>query len=69
MKNFDNFVGKAKKIFWGPRFLENLKNCQKKLIKKNFEKTIKSVPCFRIWGHFPPFRVIGFRVVFHRSVL
>ena len=27
-----------------------------------------SVTCFRIWGHFPPFRVLGFGVIFHRSM-
>ena len=27
------------------------------------------VPCFRIWGHFPLFRVLGFGVIFCCSVL
>ena len=26
------------------------------------------VPCFRIWGHFPRFRVLGFGVIFRDSV-
>ena len=31
--------------------------------------SFSAVPCFRIWGHFPPFRVLGFGVIFRRSVL
>ena len=27
-----------------------------------------SVPCFRIWDHFSPFRVLGFGVIFRRSM-
>ena len=28
-----------------------------------------SVPCFRIWGHFLPFHVSGFGVIFHHSTI
>ena len=52
------------KIFW---FLENFKNYLKNQLKIVF-KNMTSVPCFRIWDHFSPFRVLGFGVIFRRSM-
>ena len=31
--------------------------------------SFSAVPCFRIWGHFPLFRVLGFGVIFRHSAI
>ena len=40
------------------------KNCQ-----IHVSGSFSAVPCFRIWGHFPPFRVLGFGVIFRHSAI
>ena len=37
------------------------------LCTKFVQHALASVPCFRIWGHFPPFHVLGFGVIFRHS--
>ena len=34
------------------------------MFKQFAQHALTSVPCFRIGGHFPPFRVLGFGVIF-----
>ena len=34
-----------------------------------WRKSFSTVPCFRIWGHFPPFRALGFGVIFRHSAI
>ena len=42
----------------------NVPSAWESLFKQFAQHALTSVPCFRIWGHFPPFCVLGFRVIF-----
>ena len=39
------------------------------LCTKFVQHALTSVPCFRIWGHFPPFHLLRFGVIFHHSTV
>ena len=39
------------------------------LCTKFVQHALTSVPCFRIWGHFPPFHFLGFGVIFRHSTI
>ena len=67
VKNFKLLWERGEKYFGGHAF-RKFKKLFKKLIRKFFLKKMTSVPCFRIWGRFLPFRVLGFGVIFRRSM-
>ena len=75
VKNLKIFFSQGEKNILGATVLEDLKkkkqNKTKKLkLKKKKQKTknMTSVLCFRIWDHFTPFHVLGFGVIFCRSM-
>ena len=39
------------------------------LCTKFVQHALASIPCFRIWGHFLPFHVLGFGVIFRHSAI
>ena len=42
----------------------NVPSAWESLFKQFAQHALTSAPCFRIWGYFPPFRVLGFGVIF-----